>query len=330
MLSKLTSIIALGLTTTVGSTKLYMMNNTKVVPGTSSLLEYDTTTNNYVVISKDSSLQASVNDCIDAAVVCGNTWYGVWTDVPVNDGIVSIDLKTGKRQYLGPGMDGGVIHHALGCNNDDNTLYTLASKTNNGKPVTFHVTSYNPANGTATTITDLPDVDFAGFDNSFGFTSDGMLYAVFPNNEFEPKVTSGDLFLINAKTGGESTKYALPSDLGMSLGLWATADSSTFKGGFVKQGPLKMTNKLCDIKLSTEGEASVSNCEEADYIQTHSSNAAAACEDKHAYLLQSNIGGGPGTPQLLTGLNLNNGSADLSVDISKSVSFNYVGALACK
>merc|ERR1711871_1918124 len=172
--------------------------------------------------------------------------------------------------------------------------------------------------------------NFAGFDNGFHFTADGKyLYATFPNNEFEPKITSGNLQIMDTATGAVQERYSFPPDTGMPYGIYPNG-KDTFKGAFMTTKSQDI--RLCDIDTSDkngDATATVQNCEPAPWLNAGSSPMP-VCSDGVLYSIEQNIGGGPGSSQKLTAVNLETGKTNFQVDMASVIPGNFIGAMSCE
>ena len=332
MLAKLTSLLMVS-AGYASATKIYMFNNSREVPGTPSLIEFDHATDKYSVVS---TLNDAQDSNVDAAVICNRTWYSVWDDVPIADGITAIDLDTGKfKVYSNGGLPGGIFH-ALGCGADPGVLLALVSVPHSSGGLDFSLVKYELENENVTTVGKFDNdakfpTNFVGFDNGFHFSADGKyLYATFPDNEYEPKVRGGSLHIMNIATGNVEERLSFPDGSGMPYGLYPSGGSNNkFKGVFLNLQ--KKNVYLCDVEKSEAKEddsLSVENCLASPWLLS-GSRPSPVCSDGLLYSLQDNMGRGPGSTQELTGTNLGTGIKSFQTDLSTVVPFNYLGASAC-
>ena len=345
LLTKLTSA-GLAVSATAGVTtaarpsgasdpKLYMFNNSRVVPGSPSLLAYDHGANSYSTVAQLPA-QFSSDSVSDAAVVCGNTFYAVWAEVPIAEGIFGVDLTTGKSKIYSNGGVSGQTFHALSCGNQQGSLLALSTTPKSGGGLQFQLVNYDLDNevttpvGTFTSDSQHP-TNFAGFDNGFRFHGN-YLYATFPDNEFEPKIKSGSLQVMDTSSGKVTQKFTFPYGAGMPFGIYPSGNE-TFKGAFMDTHSQEV--KLCDLDLSSGeadaqdgGTANIENCKSAQWLDTGSAPLP-ICEDGNLYALKNNINGGPGSAQLLTAVDLDSGATKYQVDMATVVPGTFLGAVAC-
>ena len=152
---------------TASAPTLYMFNNSHEVPGNVELFEFDVTAKTYKTVFTSPMAQ---NDCVSGSVVCGDTYYAVWPQVPAAAGVLKIDLKTGKSSSLPTGGE-GYIYHALQCNpKNASSILGLASKMG-GKPgggLAFQLveldTTDGPTAGDSTVIGEASVGLIVGFD----------------------------------------------------------------------------------------------------------------------------------------------------------------------
>ena len=344
MLTKLTSL-GLAVSATAGvaagaaAPKLYIFNNSQVVPGTDALLAYDHGTNKYATVA-NLPPQISVDEVSDAAVVCGDVFYAVWTEVPITDGVLGIDLNSGNATVYSNGGISGQIFHALACGNKPGTLLALSTTPKSGGGLDFQLVSYDFASE-ATTIVGKFDSDsqhptnFAGFDNGFHFTADGkQLYATFPDNEFEPKIRGGSLHIMDTSSGKVTQKVSFPEGVGMPYGIYPTnGNKGPFKAAFMDTPSQQI--KMCDIELPSgeeganalnSGQASVQNCKAAPWLSSGSAPMP-VCADGDLYTIEHNFK--PGLSQKLTSVDLETGATKFQVDMAMVVPGTFIGAMAC-
>ena len=343
MLAKLTSLglavsatagVVAGAEPSSGTPKLYMFNNSIIVPGSPTLLSYDHDTNKYATVAK---LPDSVarDEVVDAAVVCDNTFYAVWAEVLITEGIFGVDLNTGETKIYSNGNVTGQIFHALECGNETGSLLALSSTPKPGG-LDFQLVSYDLASQT-TSIVGKFDSDsqhptlFAGFDNGFHFSADGkQLYASFPDKPFEPQIRGGSLHIMDTSSGEVTQKFNFPFGIGMPYGIYPNG-KDTFKGAFMDTTSQQI--KMCDISLPSDdspaqdsGRVSVQNCEAAPWLNSGSAPMP-VCADGNLYTIEENVG--PGASQKLTSVDLDTGATKFQVDMAMVVPGTYIGALAC-
>ena len=344
MLTKLTSLglaasAAAGMASaahpSAAAPKLYMLNNSKVVPGTPTLLAYDHDTNKYATVAQ-LPMEDSVYEIADAAVVCGDKFHAVWTNVPIADGILSIDLNSGQTKTYTNGGVPGQIFHAFACGDKPGSLLALTTTPKSGGGLDFQLVTYDFASET-TSIVGKFDSDsqhptnFAGFDQGFHFTADRkQLYATFPDNEFEPKIRGGSLHVMDTTSGEVTQKFSFPAGVGMPYGIYPNG-KGTFKGAFMNTPSQKIT--MCDISLPSDdssaqgsGEASVSNCEAAPWLNSGSAPMP-VCQDGNLYTIEHNFS--PGMSQKLTAVDLQTGATNFQVDMAMVLPGTFIGSMAC-
>lgn len=350
MLTKLTSLglavsagVCAGATLPAGAApklytpKLYMLNNSQIVPGSPALLAYDHSTNKYATVA-NLPTQVSEDEMVDAAVVCGDMFYAVWAEVPITDGVLGIDMNSGQTKVYSNGGVSGQIFHALACGDKPGSLLALSTTPKSGGGLDFQLVSYDFASE-ATTIVGKFESDsqhptnFAGFDNGFRFTADGkQLYATFPDNEFEPKIRGGSLHIMDTSSGEVTQKVSFPGGVGMPYGIYPNG-KGTFKAAFMDTPSQQI--KLCDIELPSgseganvldSGQASVQNCMAAPWLSSGSAPMP-VCADGDLYTIEHNFK--PGMSQKLTAVDLETGATKFQVDMAMVVPGTFIGAMAC-
>merc|ERR1719326_212981 len=138
-----------------GTGKLYLFNNSVVVPGSPALLEFDLSTKKYSVV-KELPPQYAIYDVVSGSVVCGDTYYAVYTQYPAAAGVLKIDLKTKKFDYMGTGSQLFIFHDLhCGANGD---LLGIASQPGQTKAGMYLVT-LDTASGNSTIIGELLIMD---------------------------------------------------------------------------------------------------------------------------------------------------------------------------
>lgn len=329
--------------TAVSATKLAMFNNSQVVPGTVSLLQYDTETNSFSRVAEASGIQQAEASVVDAAVVCGSKFYAVWTQVPVADGVLQVDMNSRKMDYLPAGDSGnqGTIYHALACGSSEDTLLALATRPASSGGVSFHLMRYNTTDPSSSTeIGAFPDsLPFVGYDTMYRFSADNKyLYASFANNEFVGKATSGSTFVMSTTDGSIAAHWEFPDNIGMPYTMLPTNTlGETFKGAFVDGKTFEV--KLCDVSPSADsltavsgsggggGSASVGNCKSADAMWSASAPMPVCKSDGKLWTFP--LSPAPGAPQQLTSVDVKTGELKPDVDLSTVVPFAHLGTIAC-
>jgi len=311
--------------------KLYLFNGTNEVPGSNELLEYDVKAKTYTTIARNNLGQ---NDCLSASVVCGGTYYAVWTMFPAAAGVLAIDLKTGKSNYLGTGGQ-SYIYHTIGCNpNDSSSLIGFASQmpTSSHKALQFQLVHLDIASGNTTMIGSLPPVTFGGYDGTFRISPDGTeLYAAFPGKgELQGKATTGDLYIMDIASGKVKEHHKVPAAQGYPYAVFPSG-SETFHGTFLD--PKTHDVSLCTVTKKGSGgglfpaKLELSSCKVINNLFA-GSVPMPVCGNT-LYSVADNIGQGPGSPQALTAVDISSGEATQLVDLSTVIPGNFIGTVAC-
>lgn len=328
---------------TASATKLVMFNNSQVVPGTATLLEFDTETNTFARVAEATGMQPAEADVVDAAVLCGDKFYAVWTQVPVADGILQVDMKTRAWEYLpaGDGGNTGEIYHALACGASEDVLLGLATRPASGGGVSYHLMQYNATVPGAITTTEIgafpASLPFVGYDTMYRFSADNKyLYASFANNNFVGKATSGSTIVMSTEDGSIAAQWAFPDGVGMPYTMLPTTTlGETFKGAFMDGRTFKV--QLCDVSPSADaltaiggrgvGSASVQNCKSANALYSASAPMPVCKSDGKLWTFK--MAPMPGSPQPLTSFDTKTGEQKAGVDLSTVVPSSFLGTMAC-
>ena len=83
--------------TTSEAPLLYMVNNSRVVPGFNQLLEVDLQNKKYRVVTDKLN---GMSDSVSGSALCGDNFFAVITDVPISFGLAKVNVRTGAVEYL--------------------------------------------------------------------------------------------------------------------------------------------------------------------------------------------------------------------------------------
>ena len=323
---KLLAALALVLAaSTAGATKLLLINNSQSVPGTTSMFTYDTETkalSKKPIFSK-TGITGGSDSFISGTVTCGNTFFGIWADAPMAAGVAMIDLATGNNTYTTTTGSTLTIYHSLACDPKSTaaspSVIGVATQPSGGKMVNIKLFRLDMTTGASTAIGSFPaGVNFDGYDNMFAFTNDGtQLYAAFPNNSFNQKVTTGSLYVMDTATG-----KIVEGSNGMPYDLYPTG-KDTFRAGFVHT----QTNviHLCDVDKSGK-DVEVSNCAKTPGLASESTRSP-ACADGEIYATHQY--GNAGASQPLFKIDVATGASTQLVDLSTVIQDVYTVNVAC-
>ena len=326
---------------TAGATKLLLINNSQDVPGTTSMFTYDTETkalSKKPIFSK-TGITGGSDSFISGTVTCGNTFFGIWANAPMAAGVAMIDLATGNNTYTTTTGSTLTIYHSLACDPKSTaaspSVIGVATQPSGGKMVNIKLFRLDMTTGASTAIGSFPaGVNFDGYDNMFAFTSDGtQLYAAFPNNSFNQKVTTGSLYVMDTATGkiveGPKTFKGSTAGgvkwgkgVGMPYDLYPTG-KDTFRAGFVHT----QTNviHLCDVDKSGK-DVEVSNCAKTPGLASESTRSP-ACADGEIYATHQY--GNAGASQPLFKIDVATGASTQLVDLSTVIQDVYTVNVAC-
>ena len=183
------------------TTMLYMVNNSMVVGQgfSNKLLEFNPSTGKYRVVTD--KLQA-LDDSSSGSCLCGENFFAVITNAPVSFGLVKVNVRTGKVDYLDCK---DYLFHKMVCDpsGDNNTFIGTASQFTS--PPTFSVQRYDATSQSVKTIGQFPrNVEWAGWDSIFSFDFDNnVLLAAFAT--FQGGLPKGaKLYEMDLKTGSVS------------------------------------------------------------------------------------------------------------------------------
>lgn len=314
------------------STKLYLFNGTNVVPGTAELLEFDVASKTFKTIMKNSDGQ---NDCLSASIVCGDTYYAVWTQFPAAAGVLKVDLKTGANKYLGTGAQ-GYIYHGLQCGANSSSLVGFASQMGTGRlgSLSFQLVHMDTTTGETTEVGDgLPKVDFLGYDGAFKFSPDGTeLYAAFTGSLNPSSFYKGNLYIMDVATGKVKEHHKLPANgaHGAPYAIFPTG-SDSFHLAFMSQEEVQVT--MCEATKKSSGggllppTVEVSGCKQINSLWA-GSVPMPTCGGV-LYSVKDNAGDQPGAVQPLTTFNFNSGETTSVVDLSTVIPGNKIGTVTC-
>lgn len=184
------------------TTMLYMVNNSKEVgpglPG-NKLLEYNPSTRNYRVITDKLH---GIDDSSSGSCLCGENFFAVITNAPISFGLVKVNVRTGKVDYLDCK---DYLFHEIECDpsGDNNTFIGTASQFTS--PPTFSVQRYDATSQSVKAIGQFPrNVEWAGWDSifSFDFDNNALLAAFATIQGGLPK--GAKLYEMDLKTGSVS------------------------------------------------------------------------------------------------------------------------------
>merc|ERR1711907_89721 len=311
---------------TASGPTLYMFNNSHQVPGNVELFEFDVTAKTYKTVFTSPMAQ---NDCVSGSVICGDTYYAVWTQVPVAAGVLKIDLKTGKSSSLPTGGE-GYIYHTLRCNpKNASSIIGLASKMG-GKPgggLAFQLveldTTDGPTAGDSTVIGEFPKVTFGGYDGTFKFTDDGtQVYATFPGG-LEPTKKNSDLYIMDMATGKVTEHHKLPPKYGQPYTVFPTG-KDTFRMSFLQHTDVT----LCTVDKSSGGPlfpAKLTDCKAVSEMYA-GSTPSPMCQGK---LYAVGFSPAPGNPQVLNAVDVSTGAVTSIGDLDTLIPGAWIGTTAC-
>ena len=135
----------------------------------------------------------------------------MFTEYPAAAGVLKIDLKTNKFDYMGTAFQMFIYHH-LHCGTNGEIL-GIASQPGQSK-ATVSLVSLNTTNGNSTTIGTFPAIGrsftgFVGFDGPLKITPDGKEAWVAWAGAFPPKVKTGELLIMDTSTGKIKEKHTI-------------------------------------------------------------------------------------------------------------------------
>ena len=241
------------------ATMLYMVNNSmEVGPGFSSkLLEYDTSTSKYRVVTDK---LRGLDDSVSGSCLCGDNFYATITDAPISFGLVKVNIRTGKVDYLDCK---NFLFHQIQCdpNGDNNTFIGAASQFTS--PPTFSVQRYDATSQTTKAIGQFPHVEWAGWDSIFSFDFDNnALLAAFATIEsglpkgaklYEMDLKTGSVSGPKAFDGNKPVQAIFASGKDQFIGSTVDADNNVVQ--------------LCQFDKSGSSVA-VTNCNDAPGLHT--------------------------------------------------------------
>jgi len=273
-------------------------------------------------VAKIDSVTSAMTAVLSASVVCGDSYYAAWTNVPASAGILRASLSTGEMVY-NTGVSGS-NYHQIACTENEDTIMVVKSMA--GTPATFSLQKYNFPDNSEVEIASLPFSSFPGRDNIFGFTSDGKsLFAHFPNSIDPTKMTTGTLYVVDTTANQTIQKFDYPKRVGEVYDVYPGKSSSddfvaSFKSSFTKAHLCQMSFQGSTLKKGA--------CEKAGYLNAGSAPKP-VCSDGQAYAMPHNIGTGPGSTQPLTQFDPQTGKYTTLVDLSSVIPLNFLGSVAC-
>lgn len=179
---------------TAASVKLVMVSNTNETPSRAGLYSVDTD-------AKTGSKIADVDggfSYVSGAVVCNNHYHAVATDAPIQAGIVTVDIASGKSN---PVVVTSYLAQNMWCYNGSDEL--LAWISSPAPP--FTLVTLNATDGTQTSTVAGPfgAGGDGGTDSVFQFDpSIGQAWAEFPNSG---NVGGGTLVAVDVKTSNHTS-----------------------------------------------------------------------------------------------------------------------------
>ncbi len=174
-----TLVLAL-LLSEASSTKLVMTGSTNLIPENSTIYELNTETGDQTALLDVATPNEDLAAYSDATV-CGNTYYAIFANPPMDFGIYSIDLKTNTfvaRTHTSN------LWHKLACDPTDSSKLVGVSSDTTGM---FYIAKFDLVTNEDTTIAAFPDSrgEWVGYDTQFQFDSPSQptsLYVSFPND----------------------------------------------------------------------------------------------------------------------------------------------------
>lgn len=316
-----------GLASVNDKTKLYLFNGTNHVPGGNALLEFDVASKTFKTIMTNSQGQ---NDCVSASIVCGDTYYAVWTQFPAAAGVLKVDLNKGTSEYLGTGAQ-RYIYHALQCGANGSSLVGFASQMpdKQGEALSFQLVHMDTSNGQTTEVGALPKVDFLGFDGAFKFSPDGSeLYASFAGSLNPGSLAKGELYIMDVATGKVKEHHKLPSAKGFPYGVFPTG-SDTFHMAFKSSTSIDVT--MCQVTKKDSGSkifpptVKTSGCTTVDSLWAGSAPSPTC--DGVLYSVKHNTQDGESQP--MTAYDFSTGKPTNVVDLATVIPGSHIGTVAC-
>ena len=129
----------------VSGDQLVFVNNSKEVANNiyAHVVLFDTETKDIQVIANgDSRLLNSGYEFLSGACICGDMYYAVWVDVPIEMGLIAVDLKDEKIYVSSTGYQ----YHTLSClpsGSDGGNNSFLAVATQSTTEVTLNMISFD-------------------------------------------------------------------------------------------------------------------------------------------------------------------------------------------
>merc|ERR1719326_1788147 len=302
-----------------GTGKLYLFNNSVVVPGSPALLEFDLSTKKYSVV-KELPPQYAIYDVVSGSVVCGDTYYAVYTQYPAAAGVLKIDLKTKKFDYMGTGSQPGQTKAGM------------------------YLVTLDTASGNSTIIGEFPTMGasftgFVGFDGPLKFTPDGKEAWVAWAGAFPPKVKTGELLIMDTSTGKIKEKHTIPTKYGAPYEIYPTGADS-FRVAFAEHwNTPKFEVNLCTAtKSSSSGRRllgggkggsslTISSCTNVAAYKHSGSAPNPVCGDK---IIAVGVAARyAGESQPLNEIDLATGKSTEITDLQNVIPGTEIGAVAC-
>jgi len=138
---------------------------------------------------------------LSGAVVCGDIYYAVWTDIPLYYGVFGMNITSGELLFKD---QTDLLFHTMDCAPGGVVAAATSTAGNGG----MYLASYNASSKATKIISEFPsDLIFGGFDNAFVFSEDGSeLWSALPQERGNPVLT-----IMSTSTGDITGQRNFPS-----------------------------------------------------------------------------------------------------------------------
>jgi hypothetical protein len=302
--------------TTSEAPLLYMVNNSRVVPGFNQLLEVDLQNKKYRVVTDKLN---GMSDSVSGSALCGDNFFAVITDAPISFGLAKVNVRTGAVEYLD---SKDYLFHKIVCDpTDNNTFIGAASQFTT--PPTFTIQRYDSKTQTAKTVGTWPSgLTWPGWDSifSFDFKNNVVLAAFATLQAGVPK--GAKLYEMDLKSG--SVSGPKPFDVSKAVQSIIASGTDQFIGTVIDADLDQVS--LCKFDKSGSS-VSNSECKSAQGLHTDGLPYP-VCNGK-LYSLTQPIQA-PGTTCGLYSTDIEGFTVEKLIEIDGFIPYGYVGAMACK
>jgi len=240
----------------VSAFKSYIMKNSQVIGGDhhSELLEIDMDSKTERMVNNELT---ATTDFVKGSAVCGNTWYGIGTQMSGGNVIAQVDITTGELKVTNVGGLWFQIH----CGATNNVLYAVTAI---NSPPEFAVVKLTLGGEYPQTdvVMEFPPVLWGGWPSSFTFSGNELQANFAVQKKGASVAHDGEVYRVDLATGNITMHKQYAKGFLRSSGVPYFVRH--IEGGMTSTGvfsdeELQNKMKLCNVDFSGNS-AKVSNC----------------------------------------------------------------------